>query len=153
MIELDGTFFSACVTILINYYWKQININLDRVEFLDLSPTADFFTNEQTYDIFSAAEVSRRLIGKSWSGGYRFVSVDHRRLRTCGPAQRSSWPVSQHAARLSSTASTTSTGATTASKRSSTPSAPRSPGATCSASPQVCAHPSRLLGDISDMTK
>ncbi|VEP16644.1 KaiC protein [Hyella patelloides LEGE 07179] len=38
---------------------KLLDIDIDRVEFLDLSPTADFFTEDQTYDIFSPAEVDR----------------------------------------------------------------------------------------------
>ncbi|BAZ44129.1 KaiC protein [Chondrocystis sp. NIES-4102] len=38
---------------------QQININLDQVEFLDLSTTADFFTQDQSYDVFSAAEVEK----------------------------------------------------------------------------------------------
>lgn len=38
---------------------KLMNIDLDGVEFLDLSPTADFFTEEQSYDIFSPAEVEQ----------------------------------------------------------------------------------------------
>ncbi|HHP7229695.1 MAG TPA: ATPase domain-containing protein [Xenococcaceae cyanobacterium] len=41
---------------------KLIGINLDEVAFLDLSPTADFFTEDQTYDIFSAAEVEKAPI-------------------------------------------------------------------------------------------
>lgn len=38
---------------------KQIGINLEGVEILDLSPSADFFSQNQTYDIFSAAEVEQ----------------------------------------------------------------------------------------------
>ena len=38
---------------------QQIGINLERVEFLDLSPSAEFFTQDQTYDIFSPAEVEQ----------------------------------------------------------------------------------------------
>ena len=38
---------------------ELIGIDLERVEFLDLSPSADFFTDNQTYDIFSAAEVEK----------------------------------------------------------------------------------------------
>ncbi|MEM7593371.1 MAG: ATPase domain-containing protein [Cyanobacteria bacterium P01_A01_bin.83] len=34
-----------------------IGIDIEQVEFLDLSPSAEFFTDNQTYDIFSAAEV------------------------------------------------------------------------------------------------
>ena len=39
-----------------------MGINLDEVEFLDLSPTADFFAQNQTYDIFSPAEVEQAPI-------------------------------------------------------------------------------------------
>ncbi len=38
---------------------KLIGIDIDEVKFLDLSPTADFFTEDQTYDIFSPAEVEK----------------------------------------------------------------------------------------------
>lgn len=41
---------------------KLINIDLDQVEFLDLSPSADFFTDDLTYDIFSPAEVEKTPI-------------------------------------------------------------------------------------------
>ncbi|WP_036480477.1 ATPase domain-containing protein [Myxosarcina sp. GI1] len=41
---------------------RLIGIDLDRVEFLDLSPTAGFFTEDQTYDIFSPAEVEKRPV-------------------------------------------------------------------------------------------
>ncbi len=39
-----------------------IHIDLSAVAFLDLSPTSDFFTNVETYDIFSPAEVEREPI-------------------------------------------------------------------------------------------
>ena len=38
---------------------KLIDLNLDGVEFLDLSPTADFFTEDRTYDIFAPEEVEK----------------------------------------------------------------------------------------------
>lgn len=38
---------------------RLIGIALEGVEFLDLSTTADFFTEDQTYDIFSPAEVEK----------------------------------------------------------------------------------------------
>lgn len=41
---------------------ELIGLNLDSVEFLDLSPSADFFTADQTYDIFSPAEVDKAPI-------------------------------------------------------------------------------------------
>ncbi|MGL5943495.1 MAG: ATPase domain-containing protein [Waterburya sp.] len=41
---------------------EQIGIDLKQVEFLDLSPTADFFTENQSYDIFSPAEVEKAPI-------------------------------------------------------------------------------------------
>lgn len=41
---------------------KLIGINIEGVEFLDLSPKADFFTEDQTYDIFSPAEVEKAPI-------------------------------------------------------------------------------------------
>ena len=41
---------------------KLMGINLDEVKFLDLSPTADFFTEDKTYDIFSPAEVEKAPI-------------------------------------------------------------------------------------------
>ena len=36
-----------------------IGINTDKVVFLDLSPSADFFTEDRTYDIFSPGEVEK----------------------------------------------------------------------------------------------
>lgn len=36
---------------------REVGLALDGVEFLDLSPTSDFFTKSQTYDIFTPAEV------------------------------------------------------------------------------------------------
>ena len=36
-----------------------IDLNLDGVEFLDLSPTADFFIEDRTYDIFGPEEVEK----------------------------------------------------------------------------------------------
>lgn len=41
---------------------RLIGIDLEKVEFLDLSPTADFFAEDQTYDIFSPAEVEKAPI-------------------------------------------------------------------------------------------
>ncbi len=41
---------------------ELIDIDLSQVEFLDLSPTADFFTENETYDIFSPAEVEKAPI-------------------------------------------------------------------------------------------
>ena len=38
---------------------QQIGIDLEHIEFLDLSPSAEFFTQDQTYDIFSPAEVEQ----------------------------------------------------------------------------------------------
>jgi circadian clock protein KaiC len=38
---------------------KAIGLDLEQVTFLDLSPSAEFFTEVQTYDIFSPAEVER----------------------------------------------------------------------------------------------
>lgn len=43
---------------------KTIGINIDGVEFLDLSPSADFFTEDQNYDIFSPAEVEKAPIAQ-----------------------------------------------------------------------------------------
>ena len=42
-----------------------MGLNLDGVEFLDLSPTEDFFTEDLTYDIFSPAEVEKAPITQS----------------------------------------------------------------------------------------
>ena len=41
---------------------QSIGMSLDRVEFLDLSPTEEFFTKDQSYDIFSPAEVEKAPI-------------------------------------------------------------------------------------------
>ena len=41
---------------------RLIGIDLGQVEFLDLSTTADFFTENQTYDIFSPSEVEKAPI-------------------------------------------------------------------------------------------
>ena len=41
---------------------QQIGIDLERVSFLDLSTAADFFTENQTYDIFSPSEVEKAPI-------------------------------------------------------------------------------------------
>ena len=38
---------------------QQIGIDLEQVEFLDLSTTEDFFTEDRTYDIFSPSEVEK----------------------------------------------------------------------------------------------
>lgn len=38
---------------------KKLGFDLNEVNFLDLSPTSEFFTEIQTYDIFSPAEVER----------------------------------------------------------------------------------------------
>ncbi|MBE9177355.1 AAA family ATPase [Oculatella sp. LEGE 06141] len=43
---------------------KTLNLNLDHVTVLDLSPTSNFFTQIQTYDIFSPAEVEREPISQ-----------------------------------------------------------------------------------------
>jgi circadian clock protein KaiC len=43
---------------------EALGLNLDNVEFLDFSPTAEFFTQVQTYDIFSPAEVERDPIAQ-----------------------------------------------------------------------------------------
>lgn len=43
---------------------QLIGIDLERVEFLDLSTTADFFTEDQRYDIFSPAEVEKAPVTK-----------------------------------------------------------------------------------------
>lgn len=40
------------------------NFNLEKIEFLDLSPTSEFFLESKTYDIFSPAEVEREPITK-----------------------------------------------------------------------------------------
>jgi circadian clock protein KaiC len=42
-----------------------MGMDLEKVHFLDLSPTANFFTREQSYDIFSAADVEREPVTKS----------------------------------------------------------------------------------------
>ena len=41
---------------------ELINVDLSKVEFLDLSPTADFFAENRTYDIFSPSEVEKAPI-------------------------------------------------------------------------------------------
>ena len=41
---------------------QSIGISLERVEFLDLSPTEDYFSQNQSYDIFSPAEVEKAPI-------------------------------------------------------------------------------------------
>ena len=38
---------------------QQIGIDLERIEFLDLSPSTETFTQDQTYNIFSPAEVEQ----------------------------------------------------------------------------------------------
>jgi circadian clock protein KaiC len=40
----------------------HLGFNLDGINFLDLSPTSDFFTQVETYDIFSPSEVEREPI-------------------------------------------------------------------------------------------
>ena len=44
---------------------KHIGLDLKDVEVLDLSPDAKFFTEAQSYDIFSASEVEREPISKA----------------------------------------------------------------------------------------
>jgi len=41
---------------------QSLGFDLDQVHFLDLSPNAAFFTQMQTYDIFSPAEVEREPV-------------------------------------------------------------------------------------------
>ena len=41
---------------------KLIGLNIDRVKFLDLSPSADFFIEDRTYNIFSPAEIEKAPI-------------------------------------------------------------------------------------------
>src|SRR5579859_6146022 len=41
---------------------NALGFDLTQVHFLDLSPNADFFTEMQTYDIFSPAEVEREPV-------------------------------------------------------------------------------------------
>ena len=43
---------------------KMLGFNLDGVEFLDLSPTPEFFSEVQAYDIFAPAEVEREPMTK-----------------------------------------------------------------------------------------
>lgn len=38
---------------------ESLNLNVDGIEFLDLSPTSEYFASVETYDIFSPAEVER----------------------------------------------------------------------------------------------
>lgn len=38
---------------------ENLGFDIDKMAFLDLSPTSEFFTEVQTYDIFSASEVER----------------------------------------------------------------------------------------------
>ena len=38
---------------------RSLGMQMDDLSFLDLSPTPEFFTTSQTYDIFSPAEVER----------------------------------------------------------------------------------------------
>jgi len=44
---------------------SKIGLKFDNVEFLDLSPSAEFFTELGSYDIFSPAEVEREPITKA----------------------------------------------------------------------------------------
>lgn len=41
---------------------KSLNFDLEKIHFLDLSPTSEFFKEVKTYDIFSPAEVEREPI-------------------------------------------------------------------------------------------
>ncbi|KPQ32758.1 MAG: circadian clock protein KaiC [Phormidesmis priestleyi Ana] len=41
---------------------EKLGFNLEFVHFLDLSPSADFFTEDKSYDIFSPADVERESI-------------------------------------------------------------------------------------------
>lgn len=41
---------------------KKLGLNLEKVKFLDLSPTPEFFTQMESYDIFSPADVEREPI-------------------------------------------------------------------------------------------
>lgn len=43
---------------------SRLNLNLDGVSFLDLSPESEFFAKVETYDIFSPAEVEREPVTK-----------------------------------------------------------------------------------------
>ena len=41
---------------------KKLGLNLEKVQFLDLSPTPEFFTQMESYDIFSPADVEREPV-------------------------------------------------------------------------------------------
>lgn len=41
---------------------ERLGFNLEFVKFLDLSPSADFFTEDKSYDIFSPADVERESV-------------------------------------------------------------------------------------------
>ena len=41
---------------------ENIGINLENVHFLDLSPSADFFSENRSYDIFSPADIERESV-------------------------------------------------------------------------------------------
>lgn len=44
---------------------KSINLDISSIDFLDLSPSSKFFSELETYDIFSSAEVEREPITKT----------------------------------------------------------------------------------------
>lgn len=44
---------------------KKLGMKLENVEFLDLSPSPDFFARAEMYDVFSPAEVEREPVVKS----------------------------------------------------------------------------------------
>jgi circadian clock protein KaiC len=59
----------------------SVGIGLGGVEFLDLSPSSDFFAELQTYDVFSPAEVERvpiaqKILEQVGEGGPRRVFLD-----------------------------------------------------------------------------
>ncbi|MCX7683185.1 MAG: recombinase RecA, partial [Anaerolineae bacterium] len=55
---------------------KQRGIDLSGVAFLDLTPTPDFFTQVETYDIFSPAEVERAPITQQITAAVEAVRPD-----------------------------------------------------------------------------
>lgn len=50
-----------------------LGLNLKNLEFLDLSPSAEFFTELESYDIFSPAEVEREPITKAIKSKIEFL--------------------------------------------------------------------------------
>lgn len=58
---------------------ELLGFDVDAMYFLDVSPTADVFTDDETYDVFTAAEVEQEPL------------TDQRSRSACARSNRPAW--------------------------------------------------------------